>query len=235
LVQAPESAPVVRPAQSAKLPVIELPPPIAEPTEPAPPETLPGDLPEVPIYIGSEPLVPEDVASVSVKPEWEVDFDAELASTPPPAAPRAAADAVADGDMVWDLDDAFGGTALADSDEDGFTGFHVDAPDEDETVARLLALAAPRDETEDERTARKLARVVVQDVMLYNTKKIETGFKTGNLGDPLLEDILLGAAHYKAKVAPELFPKHYYWDALVELLAKNRPELLSTIKLKIAF
>lgn len=252
LVEPPPRPSVLEFPAAPPLPVIALPPPEPEVLEPlpAPPPSVIALPPAAPVVLEPLPvdLLPPVAAShakaplsgsapavepaAAPPPDWFVDFDAEpLAAVPPSATIPGSSEPSVDGEMIWDIDEAFGGAATATSEDDGFTGFHVDSPGEDESMAKLLAQAAPRDETDEERNARKLARVVVQDVMLYNTKKIAQGFKTGNLGDPLSDDIFRGAAHYKTKVPPSLYGKRYFWDALVDLLAKGRPELLSTLNI----
>jgi hypothetical protein len=140
-------------------------------------------------------------------------------------------------DLVWDIDDAFGGPAAATSSaDDEFEGFHRDAPAQPEiAMPELYRRGEPISDdegSEEERAARKLARVIVQDIILYNKKKIEQGTERGNVGAPLADDIHRGAQHFKSKTPAHLYPRRYFWDALVDILAQGRPELLSTLDIE---
>lgn len=131
-----------------------------------------------------------------------------------------------DGELIWDID---AGSETSDVEP---TRFHIDNPDSGAEIEQFLDEGGSSDDaTDEERAARKLARVIIRDVVVYNSGRIEQGIAAGNVGDPLSEDILRGAIHYRSKVSPELYPRRFLWEAVVDLIAGGRADLLGELNL----
>jgi hypothetical protein len=80
---------------------------------------------------------------------------------------------------------------------------------------------------ETEEAARRLARAIASDLSLYNEEKIEQGIKQDDLFNVLSEEIEEGRALYKSRVSPELYQKHFYDRALVDILFKGKGHIKS--------
>lgn len=75
--------------------------------------------------------------------------------------------------------------------------------------------------------AKRTARVIVSDIVLYNKAKIEEGLANGNLQELLKEDLDRGKELYLAKVAPEVSNvSDYFNQALIQTVAKGDAALL---------
>jgi hypothetical protein len=170
-------------------------------------------------------------------PDQEI--EAQRARSPFGAAPEQttpAGTSSTNGELVWDLgEDGVEIEFDSNASDEPLASFHVDVPDQDPGVTRLLDRSRRSGEkqfSEEEEAARTLARVIVQDIALYNANKIEHGVAGGNVADLMLDDILKGAAHYKSKVSASVLGKRFFREALVDLLARGRPELLRTLNLE---
>jgi len=81
----------------------------------------------------------------------------------------------------------------------------------------------------DER-AKRLARLIVSDIIVYNQDKIVQGIKEDTLFDLLKEDIEVGRAYYEKNVDPAVAEvTDYFNHALVDLLVKGRENIPSKI------
>ncbi len=80
---------------------------------------------------------------------------------------------------------------------------------------------------ETEKDARRLARAIASDLSLYNEEKIVSGIEQDNLFDSISEEIEEGRAHYKSRVAPELYEKNFYDRAIVDILVKSKGHIKS--------
>jgi hypothetical protein len=73
----------------------------------------------------------------------------------------------------------------------------------------------------DPDVARRIARAVVSDIALYNTKKVEEGIGNDTLFDLLKEEIEEGRTYYMSRIDPEIARStNYYNLALVDVLVK---------------
>jgi hypothetical protein len=85
----------------------------------------------------------------------------------------------------------------------------------------------PRDP--DER-AKRLARLIVSDIIVYNQDKIEEGIKQDTLFDLLKEDIEIGRTYYEKNIDPAVAERtNYFNHALVDILIKDRGNVPSKI------
>lgn len=74
--------------------------------------------------------------------------------------------------------------------------------------------------------ARRLARIIVSDILLYNQAKAEEGIRNGTFFDLLNDDIQEGRALYSRRVPPEVLHSTSYLDeAFDQLIARKREEM----------
>ncbi len=85
----------------------------------------------------------------------------------------------------------------------------------------------PRDPHE---RAKRLARLIVSDIIIYNQDKIVEGIKQDTLFDLLKEDIEVGRAYYEKNIDPAVAEHSDYFNhALVDILIKSRGNIPSKI------
>ena len=78
--------------------------------------------------------------------------------------------------------------------------------------------------------ARRLARLIVADIILYNQGKIDEGIKNDTLFDLLAEDIEVARRYYEKHVDAAVAREANYFDlALVDVLVKGRQDVPSKI------
>lgn len=86
--------------------------------------------------------------------------------------------------------------------------------------------AAPAQLSEAETKAKRLARIIVSDIVLYNQAKVEQGVRDGSFFDLLADDIREGERLYKQRVSQEVRDSSTFLsDAFNEVIAKKRAEL----------
>ncbi len=73
--------------------------------------------------------------------------------------------------------------------------------------------------------AKRKARVLVSDIILYNREKIEEGKSKGNIYNELKDEITLAKEIYKRKVNPKV-KEDYLYRELLDKLADGEPSLL---------
>jgi predicted Zn finger-like uncharacterized protein len=79
--------------------------------------------------------------------------------------------------------------------------------------------------SEVHKKAKRLARIIVSDIALYNPSKVEEGVRNGTFHKLLADDIREGRALYTRRVAEEIRTEtSYLEDGFEELLAKKRHE-----------
>jgi predicted Zn finger-like uncharacterized protein len=88
------------------------------------------------------------------------------------------------------------------------------------------ATPAPAQLSEAETKAKRLARIIVSDIVLYNQAKVEQGVRDGKFFDLLADDIREGERLYKQRVSQEVRDNSSFLsDAFNEVIAKKRAEL----------
>jgi len=96
----------------------------------------------------------------------------------------------------------------------------------EEPQAEPQAAAAPAGLSEAQLKARRLARIIVSDIVLYNQAKVEKGLRHGSFYDLLADDIREGEQLYRQRVSQEVRDAtSYLKDAFEDLIAKKRAEL----------
>jgi hypothetical protein len=97
----------------------------------------------------------------------------------------------------------------------------------DEERATTLPMAPLEPEFLEAQTkARRLARIIVSDIALYNQAKVEEGVMNGTFYELLADDIAEGRALYIRRVSEEIRKNSLYLeDGFAELIAKKKMEL----------
>ncbi len=81
----------------------------------------------------------------------------------------------------------------------------------------------------DDNAAKRVARAIVSDIVIYNKAKIEEGIRNDTLFEALKETVEEGRTLYQSRVSAELFRKNYYGRALVDKLLKSNSQIRSSI------
>jgi len=97
--------------------------------------------------------------------------------------------------------------------------------EENETVPAAPPVA-PAELSDAQKKAKRLARIIVSDIALYNQSLVEEGVKNGTLYQLLENDIQEGRAHYLQRVSEEIRNNSSYLEeAFEELIAKKKREM----------
>ena len=97
--------------------------------------------------------------------------------------------------------------------------------DEEQETSVPPAPSAP-ELSEAHKKAKRLARIIVSDIALYNQAKLEEGIRNGTFYELVADDIREGRALYVRRVSEEIREgTSYLEDGFEELLAKKRQEL----------
>jgi hypothetical protein len=96
----------------------------------------------------------------------------------------------------------------------------------DEERATTVSPESPPDQAEAHVKARRLARIIVSDILLYNQAKVEEGVRNGTFYDLMAADIREGRSLYMKRVQEEVYSRTAYLDEAFEhLIARKRQEL----------
>jgi predicted Zn finger-like uncharacterized protein len=97
---------------------------------------------------------------------------------------------------------------------------------DEERETSTPATAPPPELPESHVKARRLARIIVSDIVLYNQARVEEGVRQGNFFELLADDIREGRALYVRRVAEDIRRESdYLEEAFQELLARKKREL----------
>ncbi len=84
-----------------------------------------------------------------------------------------------------------------------------------------VAQKAP--EPKEHEDARRLARIIVSDIVLYNKKKVEEGIRSNTFYELLKEEIEEGRKHYNSRVLPEVQKvRDFYKEAFEDFIRKKK-------------
>jgi hypothetical protein len=73
----------------------------------------------------------------------------------------------------------------------------------------------------DPEVAKRIARAVVSDIALYNSRKVEEGIGNDSLFELLKDEIEEGRSYYASRVDPEVLKStNFFNQALVDVLVK---------------
>jgi hypothetical protein len=91
-------------------------------------------------------------------------------------------------------------------------------------VVPSAALSSPEpDLRRDHQRARRLARVLISDILVYNQEARDRALVEGNLVTALAGEVNKAWELYKSKVASDVLGEtDYFKDALNEILAEGR-------------
>lgn len=96
---------------------------------------------------------------------------------------------------------------------------------DEESKTSLPAPTAP-ELPEAHAKAKRLARIIISDIVLYNQAMVDEGVRNDNLSELLADDITEGKALYARRVAEEIrTSSSYLEDAFEELVATKKKEL----------
>ncbi len=99
------------------------------------------------------------------------------------------------------------------------------APEEAPAAPSILEAEAelPPDVQKEHNKAKRLARVLVKDIVLYHTDRVEEGLEKGNLIDTVGDEIKKSWQYYKSEIPEGIVNStDYFKDALNQILAKGR-------------
>jgi len=78
----------------------------------------------------------------------------------------------------------------------------------------------------DHEVARRKARAIVSDILLYHKDKVRQGIKNDNLFDACADEIEEGRAYYQKFVDSDIQKNSNYFDlAIVDVLIKRNADL----------
>jgi hypothetical protein len=88
----------------------------------------------------------------------------------------------------------------------------------------------PVDRKDPHERAKRLARLIVGDIVLYNQDKIAEGIKNDTLFQVLEKELEVGRKYYEKNVDPAVAAQTDYFNlALVDILVKERGNVESKI------
>jgi hypothetical protein len=78
--------------------------------------------------------------------------------------------------------------------------------------------------------ARRLARTILSDILLYNQAKVKEGIEKDSLFDVLTEELAEGKKYYETMVDPEIrSATNFFNEAVVDVLLKQGGKIKSEI------
>lgn len=109
--------------------------------------------------------------------------------------------------------------------EDQEASFDLEQTSDSITTERSLPPPEekPAQESKETEEARRLARIIVSDIVLYNKKKVEEGLRSNRFFELLKEEIEEGRTHYNSRVSPELQKsRDLYKEAFDDFIKKKK-------------
>ena len=207
-IEEPATTPMAAPDFSEDATMIS---PPREPVTPDPSPMAGGYVPPAPAAPSTEVKPPADMAPPSTEVKPPADMAPSTEVTPPPssgfaAPPPQKPDATGTSQVVPPTDIQGPGSAFGAS-ADG---------------------AIPEGEEALHEEARRLARLLVSEIKLYNEEIIEEGRRTGNIYDRLKDDIDRSRQMYEERIDPRLLEgdHDYFRQELVQRLAGGDERLL---------
>jgi len=78
--------------------------------------------------------------------------------------------------------------------------------------------------------ARRLARTILSDILLYNQAKVKEGIEKDSLFDVLTEELMEGRKYYESMVDEEIrHATNFFNEAVVDVLIKQAGKIKSEI------
>jgi hypothetical protein len=86
------------------------------------------------------------------------------------------------------------------------------------------------EQSDEKAKAKRLARVIADDIARYNEAKIIKSIEQDNFFEALKDELEKGREHYKSRVSPELYQETNYYDrAIVDVILKPKANVRSKI------
>lgn len=86
------------------------------------------------------------------------------------------------------------------------------------------------DKINDIDAARRCARAIVSDLVMYNPEKLAEGIANDSIFDVLKDEIEEGREYYRNKVSQEIYEKHNFFDrAIVDVLFRGKGAIKSKL------
>jgi len=100
-----------------------------------------------------------------------------------------------------------------------------------EAIALPGQSAAPDqdDMSKEEKKARRVARVLISDLILYNQDKVVEGRTRGEIYDLLQDDIDRSYEHYQSRTADLQIAENFFKEELINQVAEGNPALLGKL------
>lgn len=187
-----------------------------------------------PLPAGNETmLIPTDIASYQPAPEVDALEDtraAEEISAPVEEADEALADETYPVPDSPSADAGDDDAAEPDAEGPSARGSMVLPPEDLQGPGTAFAdrpeSIAPADQAAHEE-GRRLARLLVSEIRLYNEEQVEAGRRHGDLYERLREDIERSRRMYDERISAEIrAARDYFQEELVRILAEGDPDLL---------
>ena len=78
--------------------------------------------------------------------------------------------------------------------------------------------------------AKRLARTIISDIVLYNQQKVKEGIEKDSLFDVLTDELAEGKKYYESMVEEEIRQStNFFNEALVDVLLKQSAKIKSEI------
>lgn len=78
--------------------------------------------------------------------------------------------------------------------------------------------------------AKRLARTIISDIVLYNQQKVKEGIEKDSLFDVLTDELAEGKKYYESMVEEEVRQStNFFNEALVDVLLKQNAKIKSEI------
>ena len=78
--------------------------------------------------------------------------------------------------------------------------------------------------------AKRLARTIVSDIVLYNSQKVKEGIEKDSLFEVLTDELAEGKKYYESMVEAEIRQStNFFNEALVDVLLKQNAKIKSEI------
>ena len=78
-------------------------------------------------------------------------------------------------------------------------------------------------ESKEHEEARRLARIIVSDIVLYNKKKVDEGIRSNTFYELLKEEIEEGRKHYESRIPPEVQKvRDFFKEAFEDYIKKKK-------------
>ncbi|MGH9459075.1 MAG: response regulator [Thermoanaerobaculia bacterium] len=86
-------------------------------------------------------------------------------------------------------------------------------------------------ESEETDEARRLARLILSDIVIYNTEKVDRGIRTGTFFDLLADEITEGREYYNSRIPVKVRQgADYFGETIEQFVQMKREELAGSVE-----